>query len=53
MLNRANVFKFIYICFKSCIMLNRNEQTEKPKIDVKSIKADREKVVKSNKIVKK
>lgn len=34
-------------------MLNRNEDTTKPKVDVEAIKKDREKTVKSNKIVKK
>jgi hypothetical protein len=35
------------------IMLNRNDDTTKPKVDIETIKKDREKVVKSNKIVKK
>lgn len=34
-------------------MLNRNEGTTKPKVDVEAVKNDREKIVKSTKIVKK
>lgn len=34
-------------------MLNRNEDTTKPKVDVEQVKKDREKIVKSTKIVKK
>jgi len=34
-------------------MLNRNEDTTKPKVDVEAVKNDREKIVKSTKIVKK
>tara|TARA_R110000868_G_scaffold261761_1_gene519918 strand:+ start:579 stop:770 length:192 start_codon:yes stop_codon:yes gene_type:complete len=38
---------------KIVIMLNRNEGTTKPKVDVEAVKNDREKIVKSTKIVKK
>lgn len=53
MLNRTNVCKFAYICLNFVIMLNRNDKNTKPKVDVEAIKNDREKIVKSNEIVKK
>ena len=34
-------------------MLNRNDNTTKPKVDAETVKNDREKIVKSNEIVKK